>query len=629
MAEEDRFRVPLDAEMIQVLASDTRRDLLRLLRKRRMTLSELAREVDLKKPTVLEHLRRLTDADLVARDEDDERLWVYYELTHQGQRILSPDRTRLYLAIGTIATAAIVAVAALVVSQTFLASPGGPGAPDVAFDVGDEDAIDYPAAADGVDAGSGAPDGFVRIGPGTDEVTWWQELDGSLAVRLGETADGGTLALRRAGETRTALTAAVESDRAVIAASSLDELPSDRYDLRYRPEGASEWVTLSANLTVATADVQVVAPGLIAGEPGQIQVASTPPEAIDRATVRAEEATLTATDGGTVRTFDLEAASPGQATVTVGRRAPVPVPVAPHLATDVTADADRLHLQVTGPDGGGVPDVVVRIDGQAQGFTDARGEVTVDRPTDGGHELALSDADGHRAVWPIAVMDAGVARSPAPSIDLVPTRLGPGDATVDVRVGLDDAPARNVTIVVSAAGSPVRVTRRQIPASGNATLSATLPALPADVAATLHPRPMPPLRVDGTLQTVRSPTAPENLTNPVTVSSLDVETLGRGDARLSVTADNPSPTPAGRRLAVLVDGESRTHVTVEVPPGQSVTRTVPLQLDAGEHRVTVGELEIQAVGSAGDQAAEPALPGPGLLAVAAAGLVAALSHRRR
>ncbi|HEV8360954.1 MAG TPA: winged helix-turn-helix domain-containing protein, partial [Candidatus Thermoplasmatota archaeon] len=70
----------LDAELVKVLASDTRLDLLALLGKRRMTLSEMARAVKLSKATVLEHLEKLLATQLVRR-RDDHRLWVYYELT--------------------------------------------------------------------------------------------------------------------------------------------------------------------------------------------------------------------------------------------------------------------------------------------------------------------------------------------------------------------------------------------------------------------------------------------------------------------------------------------------------------------------------------------------------------------
>ena len=99
--------LPMDVELLKVLASDSRRDILQHLRKRRMTLTELSHALDLKKATVLEHLKKLTDAGLIRRLED-ERLWVYYELTHRGGRVVNPGRTRFYLLMSIAAAAAVV-----------------------------------------------------------------------------------------------------------------------------------------------------------------------------------------------------------------------------------------------------------------------------------------------------------------------------------------------------------------------------------------------------------------------------------------------------------------------------------------------------------------------------------------
>ncbi len=103
---------PLEPDLIDVLASETRREILRHLREQHRTVTELSREIDLRKATIHEHLKKLVNAGLVEREEDD-RVWVYYRLTPRGKRLLSPNRTRFYLAIAVSAFAAIVAVAAL------------------------------------------------------------------------------------------------------------------------------------------------------------------------------------------------------------------------------------------------------------------------------------------------------------------------------------------------------------------------------------------------------------------------------------------------------------------------------------------------------------------------------------
>lgn len=100
--------LPLEPDLIKVLAADTRREILGLLQDRRMTVTELSRELELGKATVHEHLNKLTGAGLVQREEDD-RLWVYYELTGRGKRLLNPQRTRFYLALTAAVVAALVA----------------------------------------------------------------------------------------------------------------------------------------------------------------------------------------------------------------------------------------------------------------------------------------------------------------------------------------------------------------------------------------------------------------------------------------------------------------------------------------------------------------------------------------
>lgn len=113
MAEEEAL---LDPQLFKVLASDRRQEILRLLGQRRMTPSELSRRLDLRKATVLEHLGRLVGSGLVRRCKEDGRLWVYYELTQHGTRLMQPARPRVALLFGSGLAAAAVGVALLVVA---------------------------------------------------------------------------------------------------------------------------------------------------------------------------------------------------------------------------------------------------------------------------------------------------------------------------------------------------------------------------------------------------------------------------------------------------------------------------------------------------------------------------------
>src|SRR5437773_1504625 len=105
-------KVTLDAETFRALASSTRLAVLRALGERRKTLTELARDLDLNKATLHEHLQLLSTADLVRKRDDEGRKWIYYELTWRGQRLLNPQETTTFnvlLGLGTLAAGGRVA----------------------------------------------------------------------------------------------------------------------------------------------------------------------------------------------------------------------------------------------------------------------------------------------------------------------------------------------------------------------------------------------------------------------------------------------------------------------------------------------------------------------------------------
>lgn len=104
------LELPLDDALLKVLSSDSRREILRLLRERRMTGAELATRLELGKPAVAEHLKKLQEAELIERFDDPERRWVYYSLSSRGRGILEPQRVRFYLVMSVAAAALMVGV---------------------------------------------------------------------------------------------------------------------------------------------------------------------------------------------------------------------------------------------------------------------------------------------------------------------------------------------------------------------------------------------------------------------------------------------------------------------------------------------------------------------------------------
>ena len=127
-------RIVLDQKAFAVLASDTRVKILKSLDGTQKTVTDLARELEMNKATMFQHLERLQEAGLVKRKDGLERLstvkptvnepeqfgpprkWVYYKLTWRGQTILHPERVRISLMLGTVAAVGVAILLLLTLS---------------------------------------------------------------------------------------------------------------------------------------------------------------------------------------------------------------------------------------------------------------------------------------------------------------------------------------------------------------------------------------------------------------------------------------------------------------------------------------------------------------------------------
>ncbi len=97
------MKIIIDRKTLFALASNTRIEILKKLKERRMTLAELSESLGMAKTTVKEHLDKLVEAELVRR-VDEGRKWIYYELTEKGRKILHPDNlTRIILLLSAVA----------------------------------------------------------------------------------------------------------------------------------------------------------------------------------------------------------------------------------------------------------------------------------------------------------------------------------------------------------------------------------------------------------------------------------------------------------------------------------------------------------------------------------------------
>ncbi len=90
-------KISIDKKTLFALASETRIEILRKLDERRLTLTEIAEELEISKPAIKKHINKLEEAGLI-RKKDEGRKWIYYEITEKGEQILHPEsRTKIIM----------------------------------------------------------------------------------------------------------------------------------------------------------------------------------------------------------------------------------------------------------------------------------------------------------------------------------------------------------------------------------------------------------------------------------------------------------------------------------------------------------------------------------------------------
>ncbi len=99
----------LDEETAKVLSSDTRKEIIRLLGERNMTVTELSKSLELSKSTVHEHLTKLLEAGFVNKLDQEGKKWVYYELTKKGKDVVG-NRVKKVLLFASSALAGVLGV---------------------------------------------------------------------------------------------------------------------------------------------------------------------------------------------------------------------------------------------------------------------------------------------------------------------------------------------------------------------------------------------------------------------------------------------------------------------------------------------------------------------------------------
>lgn len=97
----------IDKKTIKALSADTRVNILKSLAERRKTMTELASEFNLSKPTVMEHLIKLEESGLVVKIDTD-RKWIYYELSSKGEKLIKPKTPTPFVILLTLGIIIIV-----------------------------------------------------------------------------------------------------------------------------------------------------------------------------------------------------------------------------------------------------------------------------------------------------------------------------------------------------------------------------------------------------------------------------------------------------------------------------------------------------------------------------------------
>ncbi|MCD6402762.1 MAG: winged helix-turn-helix transcriptional regulator [Candidatus Aenigmarchaeota archaeon] len=80
---------------VKVILSETRIAILKALKERRKTVSELSKELDLSKSTVHEHLIKLVKTGFVKRVNRPGRKWVYYQLTEKAESLFGVSSKKI------------------------------------------------------------------------------------------------------------------------------------------------------------------------------------------------------------------------------------------------------------------------------------------------------------------------------------------------------------------------------------------------------------------------------------------------------------------------------------------------------------------------------------------------------
>lgn len=115
----------MDSRTMKALASDKKREILKILSADQFTLSDISKKLGLSVSTAKEHLDDLCKAGLIEQ-KDEGRKWKYYVLTKTGKSLLSPVEKKILLMLG-LSSLAVLSSSWLFLSRFFTQTGEGSG----------------------------------------------------------------------------------------------------------------------------------------------------------------------------------------------------------------------------------------------------------------------------------------------------------------------------------------------------------------------------------------------------------------------------------------------------------------------------------------------------------------------
>jgi DNA-binding transcriptional ArsR family regulator len=156
--------IVMDRKTLRALASDKKREIMKLLAKSQLTLSDISQKMGMSPSSVKEHLDGLRAAGLIEQ-KDEGRKWKYYVLTKTGSQLLSPVETKILFVLSLSGLAIISSLWSLLVK---FQSGESPYLMKAAYDTAES-------------AGSYAPNASNTV-PGLMEITSFPHLEIALLV---------------------------------------------------------------------------------------------------------------------------------------------------------------------------------------------------------------------------------------------------------------------------------------------------------------------------------------------------------------------------------------------------------------------------------------------------------------